>query len=46
MRWTGHAAYIWYIINIFLIKDVGKRRLGRFKRRDKDNIENNHKEIK
>jgi hypothetical protein len=46
MRWKEHSAYMWFTINIFLIKEVGKRRLGRLKRRDKNNIENNLKEIR
>jgi hypothetical protein len=28
MRWTGHAAYMCYMINIFLIKEVGKEGLA------------------
>jgi hypothetical protein len=46
MRWAGHAAYMWYMFNIFLNKRLRNERIGRRMRRDKDNRENNLTEIK
>jgi len=46
MRWAGHAAYMRFMINIFLNKGIRNDRIGRCMRRNKDNRENNLTEIR
>jgi hypothetical protein len=46
MRCAGHAAYMWFMINIFLNKKFRNERIGRRMCRDKDNRENNLTEIR